>query len=216
MFQYKIEYIENLANYDRRELDELLASDPIKSKKWHILDIITYIHVKRNASACLIRNDEGKIVGGAAFYCKNISTPNATSSLYNLFSLQPGAGSVAFQYYWDWSIEKGARWYKFYVDFGAYEFYKKYGVKYFGASKTGETLTSMGLIYSNDIRSSMQKWQQEIQNMSYGDRAYFEKNYKIFQEKHLLGARKVKKIFRYCLDEAIMPYEVRRAELSFD
>lgn len=216
MNQFKIEYIKSLADYPRHELDELIDTKPKNNVKRHMVDIVTFIHHKNNTSACLVRDENNKIVGGSAFYCKNINTPEATSSLYNLFSLKSGAGSVAFKFYWNWSVEKNARWYKFYADLGAYEFYKKYGVKYFGVSKTGQTLSSMGLIYSEDILISMKLWEVSYNELHLRDRYYFEKNYKIFLEKHLQGVKKLKKAHQYVLDESILPYKIRQAELPIE
>lgn len=207
----RIEYIPSLGKYHRHELDALICSGKLKSNvKRHLVDMVTYIHHKNETPACLIRTDDERIVGGAIFYCKNRNKLESTSSLYNLFSTQPGCGRLAFQFYWDWSIQQGARWYKFYADLGAYNFYKKFDVKYYGVSKTGQTLSSMGLIYSNDICASMQMWQKNIYDLSTKDREYLEKNLKEFNKKHICGITKLKKSYQYIMSEAIISYNLQQ------
>jgi hypothetical protein len=200
--------------YSRVELDALHKKCTSSSIRGHIAGILGLIeHNERGSMLTLVYKD-GELVGGSCYRCKNIGKPTSTCVLYNLFSLAPGAGSAAFQSYWSFA-RKNSRWFKFFVFRGAHSFYSKYNVKYWGASKTGETFSSLGLMYSDDIASSMNQWNTSFNSISDIDRRYLESNLTIFDEKHKNGFARLKEPHRTNLLSNMVLYKPSSTELEF-
>ena len=189
----------------RDEFEVLYADCANKKAKSHILDIMVMISRQVDLTLALIYLED-KLVGASAFYTKNKETQNSTCSLYNLFSLSPGAGSLAFEYYWKYA-STNARWFKFYVSKHAHLFYNKRNLKYFGASKTGDTYFAFGRITSSNMVESMNAWNVNYKNLTGLDQAYFDINMKMIIKKNTFGYPKLKGLFKSYLDENLLPLD---------
>jgi hypothetical protein len=150
---------------------------------------------------------DDKIVGCASYYCKNLNTQQSTCSLYNIFSLSPGAGSAAFNMYWQYT-HTTSKWFKFYVFKKAANFYSKFNVKYFGVSKTGQTFIGFGRVYSTNVIQSMNNWHNTYSKLDSGDTQYFNKNFKVFQEKHNIGKLKLREPYISILQKNMLIYNI--------
>ena len=199
--------------YNRDEFEDLL--DKTKGDtRLHITDILA--HTIRDNGVLLTLVYQGNVlVGGASYRTKFVGKDESTCVLYNLFSLVPGAGTLAYQSYWDYAIAN-AKWFKFFVFKRAHAFYKKRGVKYWGASKTGETYSSLGKIYDKDCKKSMDKWNSSYLNLSDRDTKYLESNLKVFNEKNEVGIKKLKEPHLSELTENLLPYNIPNIELEFE
>lgn len=189
---FSVEIVDDISQRDCTDIRNLLGNVP-QNIKLHVNDFCEYLTHKSRLHAAIVTED-GSIVGASLFFIKNRATPNSTISLYNVFSLKSGAGSVAFNAYWDYANKHRVHWYKFYADLGAYEFYKKFGFKYFGVSKTGMTLSTMGRVLDPNPKTSNSLWVPD-------HTSYLDSNVRTFYEKHSVGIKKVSKRFKYILDE---------------
>ena len=199
----------------RKEFEELLVVASSKIKM-HIIDMLAS-SVRHDGSKLTIVYNNTKIVGASLYRVKNKNTQNSTTVLYNLFSMEPGAGSIAFQSYWDFAFNH-SRWFKFFVSKNAHSFYQKYSVKYWGASKTGETFSSLGLILSPKPKQSMLEWNSIVMSnniISSVDRIYLESNLAVFNSKHKVGILKLKTPHLQNLLENMLQYENSSISLDF-
>lgn len=203
MKEYTIkEYIAHEASRDW--LEPLYTSITVSKIRMHILDMMISI-TRKTSNIITLVYDGDTIVGGSMYYTKNSNTKLSTCSLYNLFSLSPGAGSVAFDAYWKYA-SKNANWFKFFVFKQAHNFYNKRNVKYWGASKTGETFFSFGKIYSDNVNQSMDIWHSSYNTLELTDYNYFEKTMRFINEKNSYGYKKLKSPYKQYLDDNRLEY----------
>lgn len=192
MSTFSVEIVDDISTRDCSDIRALVGYVP-QNVKMHVNNFCEYLTHRSKLHAAIVHNN-GKIAGASLFFIKNRDTPNSTISLYNVFALEKGAGTLGFQAYWDYAVKHKVQWYKFYADLGAYEFYKKFGFKYFGVSKTGLTLSTMGRILDPDAKKSNAIWVPDHNR-------YLDDNVKVFFDKHGYGIKKVPKRYRYILDE---------------
>lgn len=193
MSTFSVEIVDDISLRDCSDIRALVGNVP-QNVKMHVNDFCEYLTHQSKLHAAIITKD-GRIAGASLFFIKNRGTPNSTISLYNVFSLEQGAGRLGFQAYWDYAIKHNVKWFKFYADLGAYEFYKKFGFKYFGISKTGLTLSTMGRILDPDAKVSNSLWVPDH------DR-YLDSNVQTFYDKHAYGSKKIPKRYKYILEES--------------
>ena len=193
MNKFKIEIVDDITLRDCSDIRNLIGKVP-QNIKMHINDFCGYLTFGNKLHAAIVYSDD-RLVGASLFFIKNRNTKNSTISLYNIFSLEKGVGTIALNEYWEYAIKHNVVWFKFYADLGAYEFYKKFGFKYFGVSKSGMTLSTMGRILDADIRKSNELWVPD-------DDAYLIKNVKVFMEKDTFGRNKIPKKYKHILLES--------------
>lgn len=203
-----------IADYPRAEFEAIHAQ--VKGDvKMHLTDIL--IATTRGDQKCRMTlvYDDGRLVGASVYRTKNNNTPQSTTVLYNLFSIAPGAGSSAFESYWKYA-HTNSNWFKFFVFKRAHAFYQKYHISYWGASKTGQTFSSLGRIHSANCTDSMDTWKREVEKnlLSSIDRDYLERNLKIFIEKHNVGVLKLKSIDADNLQSSMLSYKPSNIELD--
>lgn len=199
--------------YPREEFEALLEQTK-GDVRIHITDILAHT-IRDNGVLLTLIHQDGKLVGGSTYRTKFVGREESTCVLYNLFSLTPGAGSVAYQSYWNYAAAN-ARWFKFFVFKRAHNFYSKYSVKYWGASKTGDTYSTLGRIYHIDCKKSMQLWNSSYLTLSDRDMKYLEQNLKIFDEKNQTGIKKLKEPYLSELTANLLPYKITNIELEFE
>ena len=171
--------IVDVRDADRTKYDEIIALQSVKSVpnlKTAIFEFVQTIQNQRTGKIAEIYVDD-KLVSASLFYTKNALTENSTTSLYSIFSIQPGFGKVAFNEYWKYAHEN-SRWFKFYVNKHAHDFYNKLGFKYWGVSKTGDNFFTFGKITDLDVLKSNADWFKEPFQLELCDQNYFEKNKK--------------------------------------
>lgn len=203
-----------VADYPRAEF-EAIHSQVKGDVKMHLTDIL--IATTRGDQKCRMTlvYDGSRLVGASVYRTKNNNTSQSTTVLYNLFSISPGAGSAAFESYWRYA-HANSNWFKFFVFKRAHAFYQKYHIPYWGASKTGQTFSSLGRIHSSVCIDSMDMWIQSIQQntLTSVDRDYLENNLKIFMEKHSVGVLKLKPVDLSNLQSAMLKYTPTKIELD--
>jgi hypothetical protein len=216
MNNFKVTEHIGLSDLTRQPFDELLNSVRDSATRGHINSIIEYIATRSDEAVkfTIVRNQDDSIAAVSCYRTKFKGKSSATCVLYNIFSLTPGAGSIAFDSYWKYAVET-SHWFKFFVFRGAHKFYSKYNVKYWGASKTGQTFSSLGRIYNKDAKLSMNQWNESFNDLDLLDRTYLESNLKVFEDKHKFGILKLKDPHRQVLLDNLLIYKPKVIRLEF-
>lgn len=180
----------NELSVDEIEALHLIAKPQIKH---HLFDIKLYLKRKDECVRySVVRDSEQNIIGMAAYRTSHTSKSFSTTSLYNIFSTQPGTGGILLNAYWEHAVQN-SRWFKFFIDIKAHNFYSKYNTKYWCISKTGQTFGCVGLICDPDMKKSMLMWEQTIGNINSNDMMYLQKIVAMFDKKHVYGIKKASK-----------------------